>query len=440
MSLNALGNEQAIVKSSPVIREGALHFDSALGAAKLDPANGALVAQATNTQTVANNSAPNPLMPDVWAYGIGTGAGIPQPFKGSVWILSPTGNPLDFSSADGSPSNTIFAAKPLSKVHQLTPTNIFMHGGVATWNPERNYWEIGIGGTFGINAGGVPIVAWINARGGERDFRNFTGTISANFGAAISVDQAAAKALAGLAFVSAAIPTPPTTAAAGGLAKASAALTAGGQGANVFAGGGYRVEVKITNGKIDGIYYKGQKIPDLNQFALDIARNSRRYSPPVIPNQGIPAIANYNSTVQQIFGTSPWDLATVSGGKNHGNGAVAVANAWRSTIQTYGQQYYNQLPNAIKSIVVFGPRSMSDAGAAVNAILSVADPQTANQIVSRLENRYNLDFGVPAVKVANEFDIIQEPRPGDYEFVRNVFEGDYRYFEDNPQNNARPLL
>ena len=65
-------------------------------------------------QILAGNSNPNPLQPDVWAYGVGTGAAVPAQFKGGVFILSPSGNPLDFSSADDGKSNTIFAAKPVT--------------------------------------------------------------------------------------------------------------------------------------------------------------------------------------------------------------------------------------------------------------------------------------------------------------------------------------
>ncbi len=76
---------------------------------------------------------------------------------------------------------------------------------------------------------------------------------------------------------------------------------------------------------------------------------------------------------------------------------------------------------------------MAEAGRAVNALLSVASQGDSGLIVDALLNRYGLDFGVPAVKVSNDLrERLGQQRPGDYGFVRNVFEGDYRYPLDNP--------
>ncbi|MDZ4792128.1 MAG: hypothetical protein SGJ17_13130, partial [Hyphomicrobiales bacterium] len=386
-------------------------------------------------QILAGNSNPNPLQPDVWAYGVGTGAAVPAQFKGGVFILSPSGNPLDFSSADDGKSNTIFAAKPVTfgsinqTIRNFSLRGGYGGGGVATWKPDNNYWEAGPGVSAVLNVG-VPVMVWFNIRGGLPN--DFTGTVSSNVGIAVAVDQVAARGLAGLALISAAIPTPPTQGAAAGLGTAAGALTATGQGANLFVGGGYRVEMRFTGGNLNGIFYKGQKILDFDQFVRDAAQSTRdRYRPPVIPNRGIPAIADYNYTSQLVFGTSPWDLARTSGGLNQGNGAIAVANAWSSVIREYGFARLGQLPSDVAGIVLTGPNNMADAGKAVNAILSLVGQQEASQILNRLQNPYNLDFGVFGVKLANE--LFPGLRPGDYQFVRNAFEGRYRYILDNPR-------
>lgn len=370
-------------------------------------------------------------MPDATVLGVTTGPLVPPGWRGGAFMIMPGNNPADWTTEDGTPSNTFFVSKNVVQGPGPDWMAAFSRGGVGTWNPGTNQLELGYGGTIAFRPGGVPIAGFLNIRGNPPE--NFTGTISANFGVVGSLDQAAARALSALAPAVAAIPTPQSAGVAAGMAKASAFLTGLGQGANVMFGAAERLEARFENGNLVGLYSGGQRIVDIEQFMIDALRDDR-YRPPVIPNNGNPVIANYNYTTQLAFGTSPWDLAAQSGGLNHGNGAMAVANAWRETIQAYGQRYYDQLPSDVQRIVLFGPRSMADAGNAANALLAVASPGDATLITRGLTNRYNLDFGVPAVKAVNSFNesILGGQRPGDYEFVRNVFEGDYRYRLDNP--------
>lgn len=390
--------------------------------------------QATSpTMEIAQASNPSPLRPGAWIYGVATGSMVPPGWSGGVFITSPTGNPFNFSEQDG---NSIFVSKNLV-TGRINPATAFARGAVGTYNPATNQLELGYGGSIKVNVAGTPVIGFLNARANPP--ANFTGTVSANFGIAASVDQAAAGALSGAAGLTAMIPTPQTAGAAAGLAKASGILRGIGQAANGYAGVGYRVELRFEQGDLKGIYYQGRRIVDLEAFMSDALSGNQRYRPPVIPNMGIPAIASFNYTNQLIFGTSPWDLAAGSGGQNHGNSSVAVANDWRGAIQTYGMRYLQRLPENARGIVLQGgPRSMAEAGAAANAILAAATPDDALAFASRLQNRYDLDFGVPYVKALNGFASQGAARPGDYQFVRNVFQGNYRYPADNPAPSTRP--
>lgn len=419
-------NEPVLFLVPPGGRGGGFDLNGLVGAGGVD---GTTSVGGTNP-IVASNGRPL-WLPDAAVIGVTTGPAVPPDWRGGAFIISPTGNLADWTTEDGDPTNIIFLSKNIVQGPGPDWMAAFSRGAVGTWNPETRAIELGYGGVVAFRPGGVPIAGFLNIRGNVPE--NFTGTISANFGVIASLDQAAARALGGLAAMLAKIPHPKSAAVAAGLAQASAFLTAVGQGGNVMAGAAERVEARFENGQLVGLYSGGRRIVDIEQFMLDVIANER-YSPPVIPNNGDPAIANYNYTVQMIFGSSPWDLAATSGGLNHGNGAIAVANAWRDTIQAYGRRYYDQLPDDVQRIVLFGPQSMSEAGRAVNALLAVASDGDAGLIVDALENRYGLDFGVPAVKFSNELNerVFGQTRPGDYEFVRNVFEGDYRYPLDNP--------
>lgn len=387
----------------------------------------AAIGEVQPTMQIAQASNPHPLQPGAWVYGVATGPMVPPGWSGGVFITSPSGNPLNFSEENG---NSIFVSKNVT-TGRINPATAFGRGGVGTYNPVTNQLELGYGGTIKVNIAGTPVIGFLNARANPPE--NFTGSISANFGIAASVDQAAAGALSGMAGLAAAIPTPQTAGAAAGLAKASAILRGIGQAANGYAGIGYRVELRFNEGNLQGIYYQGRPIVDIEAFMQDALKGNERYKPPVIPNNGVPEIANLNYTNQLIFGTSPWDLAATSDGLNNGNPSVAVANDWRGAIQSYGMRYLQQLPDdARRTVLLGGPRSMSEAGAAVNAILAVASPDDATAIASRLANRYDLDFGVPLVKAFNEVQNGLSQRPGDYQFVRNVFQGNYRDPLDNP--------
>lgn len=377
-------------------------------------------------------SSSNPLAPGAYVLGVGTGAAVPPGWRGGAFMLIPPGNsPFDFTDGDGTPSNTIFVSKNVVSGIPVNPIGALSHGAVGTYNPATKEVQPGYGGTFVGKVAGTPVLGFVNTRGTVTG--DFTGTVSGNFGVAFSMDQAAAGALGATAGLARTIPHPKGQAAAAGLQAGHDFLRGVGQAANAWGGVGYRVELRFEKGDLKGIYYNGKQITDMQQFVKD-AISQERYRPPVIPNGGVSEIANFNSTLQTAFGTSPWDLAAVSGGSNHGNAVVGIANAWRGTIQAYGQRYYDRLPRDVQSTVTLGPQSMSDAGRAVNAILDVASQGDAGQILDTLRNRYDLDFGVPGVKMMNgvNLGLTQTLRPQDYEFVRNAFEGDYRFPADNP--------
>lgn len=378
---------------------------------------------------------PNPIAPDGYFLGAGAGALVPDGWRGGAFVIMPPGNsPLDFTTEDGTPPNTIFVSKNLARGN-VGDLFKYARQGVGTYNTTTGELELGYGGSIVVNGpGNVPILGFLNARANPPE--NFTGTISANFGVGFSLDQSAALALSGIGAAASTVPVPQVQAGARGAQAVAGFLRGLGQVGNAYAGVGYRVELRFREGQLDGIYYKGQRIVDLEQFMRDSVAGANRYRPPVIPNGGSPVIANFNYTNQLIFGTSPWDLAATSGGSNHGNGAVGVANSWRQTIQAYGQRYYDQLPDDVRQTVVLGPRSMADAGRAVNALLAVASDGDAGLIMQGLENRYDLDFGVPGVKLGNQLRNNPANRPGDYGFVRNAFEGDYRWPVDNPNRPA----
>ncbi len=382
-----------------------------------------MLTEVHRSETVALGSLPKLGTPDAYAYGVLPGPLVPLPLKMGGFVLSPTGNPLDFSTEDGTPSNCIFVAKPVV-AGRINADVVFSRGGVGTYNPQTGTLELGYGGLGVTKIGGIPVVAWLNTRSNVPD--GFTGTISANLGVAFSVDQAAATAMAGAAPLAAAVPGGGR--AAVGMGKAASLLRSMGQAGSGYIGAGYRVELRFKDGALDGIYYKGQKV-ELQEFAQS-ALASKEFRPAVVPNSGDPKVANYNAINQMIFGSSPWDLAAASGGKNHGNGALDVANAWRGVIQEFGTAYMSRLPADVQAIVIAGPRSMNDAGQAANALLSVASPADQEKILARLQNRYGLNFGVPAVAALNGTGAGLIGKPGDYDFVRNVFQGAYRNQSD----------
>ncbi len=397
---------------------------------------------ATTEIAQAGRGNPNPLAPDAFFYGAATGPIVPPNWRGGAFITMPSGNgPFDFTTQDGTPSNVIFVSKNVVS-GTFNPAVAFSRSGVGTYNPETRQLELGYGGTIAAKAFGTPVIVFANARANPPE--NFTGTISGNVGIGFSVDQAAAGALGGMARAARTIPHPKGQAAAGGLQATSDILRGVGQGANGYLGAGYRVEFKFVNGQFDGMYYKGQKIVDLEKFAQDAVSTADRYKPPVIPNNGSPAIANLNYTNQLAFGTSPWDLGATSGGKNHGNGAVAAANA----VYSLGQQ---------SGVLAPGQRitSMAQAGQILDEVITQRGFPDINKMVAgdpgelayagtlNTLAKYDLDFGSIMAKTYFGLAPATE-RPGDYAFVRNTFEGDYRHWGDNPAvppgGNSRPRL
>jgi hypothetical protein len=210
--------------------------------------------------------------PDVAAYGVALLPDFPikLPFGvKSGWILSPSGNPLNFSETGG---NVFFVSMP-TKYGGMSFGRFgsLVQGGVATYNPATKDFEAGWGGTFGIKLpGNIRAAAWLNIRANDLPpgfGTHYTGRISGNIGGAISALDGAARILEVAGAGAAVIPGGQPVAA--GLFRGAAGLEALGKYVNGFAGAGWRVEFQFKNGTLDGIYYHGKEIVDLQGFVKD---------------------------------------------------------------------------------------------------------------------------------------------------------------------------
>lgn len=404
------------------------------------------LAGASAPATVASAGNPNPYAPDGYVSGVSSGSLVATKVNIGVFSISPSLNPADKDAS-------VFVSVPRASHPNLLRLGIpGTDGGVGTYNFAKKRVELGYGAAGVIDVGATKILGFVNARG-QSDLvdangnlkPHATGVISGNVGFAFQLNRPAAAALTAAGGALAATPLAeiaPAVLGAGRLAAGSEAI------ANAWAGAGYRVELHVKDGALEGIYYKGQKIVDLEAFLRSAFEGRQRYKPPVEPNLGFSSIANLNYTTQLIFGTSPWDLARTSGGSNHGNGAVAVANQWRTVISDYGMPILSKLPPDVQLTVIRGPSNNAEAGKAVDAILKATaeeDNGRFGQVLEKLVNSYDLDFGTGGVAFFNNPPLgLPKPRPNDYDFVRSVFQGDYRYPTDNPPppepGGSRPRL
>ena len=121
-----------------------------------------------------------------------------------------------------------------------------------------------------------------------------------------------------------------------------------------------------------------------------------------------------------MMGKSPWHHHASAG--EGGGGVSGVARQWRSSLLEFGQPHLQQLPHDVRMTVLGGPQSNEDAGKAANALLGRLDPEQAKAFTARLGNPYGVDFGVAAVRQQNQA-LAQGGggRPGDYDYVRDVF-------------------
>jgi hypothetical protein len=384
--------------------------------------------------------------PDVWVIGETHG----QP----PWLAG--GNFALISFADG--SVTYFGSKPLSGVH----ANPFhLPGG----------GRFGIVGTVGPNgqelgpgfAGKVPtplgdFLIWANVRQDgltaqslqrkiqqTRDNPGSQFTVSINLGAAYSVSDGAL-----LGFM----------AATGGSGTALK-LGADAAGVDAWLGVGYRASVTFKNGQIDHFNISGVKIrPDeLGSFLADQAQ---RPQAPIVPNGGSSRVASLNDTALALFGQSPWDIGHSAilrtsgevvigpnGGvdvRNHGNAIVAVTEPIYELATESG-------------LLAPGARIRDNAHAAwlIEALYQqrAGDPAAQGALTARLLNPYHLTFGAPSLDMAQRMfhgnGLMQAMvnlersglglsplggKPADYDFVRSVFQGDYRWQGDNPPRDS----
>jgi hypothetical protein len=211
--------------------------------------------------------------PDAVFYGFG----VKKPVSFGIFEISPSGNPFRFSKKNG---NSVFMSFPVGTVPKIAQGKFkaiefkgIKLAPVLTYNPVTNKLEAGLGGTLGISLGPVPAIVFLNFRTdnlppGLIDFSHFSGTLSANIGAGISVDQCVAWGLKCATPFVAAIPE--VQAAAPVMRTTAAGLEVAGQFANEYAGLGYRVDGTFVDGKLVSIKYHDMEI-DPQKFGEDAA-------------------------------------------------------------------------------------------------------------------------------------------------------------------------
>jgi len=153
------------------------------------------------------------------------------------------------------------------------------------------------------------------------------------------------------------------------------------------------------------------------------------------PNLGLPVLADENYNRQFLSGSSPWAVANASGSLNHGNPVVAVANRFYGVFRAQGV------------LGDFEPISNNTHArellAKVEArIARSPDPDAAlEQVMEQLANPYGLDLGSAALAASNQHltdgqspppgaQAGEGPQHGERQFVRDVFQGTYRWRGD----------
>lgn len=426
--------------SNPVPLGG---FGSGLStdALPLAAAEGALVARNNNATL---QTAWEIIKPEVWV--VGETHGFPPWAAGGNFAL--------VSFKDG--GVTYFGAKPLSDVirNPLSLPGGGRLGIVGTVGPDGQELGPGFAGKVPTPVGDVLV--WFNVRQNgltaeslaqmiqaSADNPGKSFTVSVNFGAAYSVSDGALLA---------------TMLATGGTGT-GLKLAADAAGADAWLGLGWRGSATFVGGQLKSVNLSGVEILAKDLPAFLAGHHPSRSSPPLIPNDGSSAVASLNDWTQLAFGQSPWQVArsamatdargalVIRNGTvnvlNHGNSAVAVAEPIYELSVEAGLLAPGQVI-----------RSNAHAGQLVEQLFELArhDPQARASLVARLINPYNLTFGSPSL--ATEQAMFQSSglyqamvnversalglkpltgvAPGDYQLVRDVYEGDYRWLGDNP--------
>lgn len=334
------------------------------------------------------------------------------------------GNFVLINAKTGQPS--YFGAKPVKKLADIElkdgtkiPQGISIVGSA---NPDTDEAGGGYTATFPTPIGKILFFANIRQDGltagklaekiaGKEGDGKFT--VSVNVGAAYSVSDGLTIASAGL-----------NPAFAGGLRTVTEAT-----GGNLWAGVGYRAQATFENGQLSSLKIGGVDVPieKLGEFLANQVEAQRK-SPTLPPNFGSNEIASINDTTLAIYGQSPWDIgasaATFGKGgaydvKNHGNAVTAVTEP----IYELGVR---------EGVIAPGQRikSNAEAGSIINTVLNrIAEREGAGseaygKAVERLSNPYDLTFGSLTLEALKP--ITFEQKPADYDFVRSVFEGEFR--------------
>jgi hypothetical protein len=336
------------------------------------------------------------------------------------------GNFALFSTKDG--SATYFGAKPLRALPDIPTPFGPAKGGVAlvgTRNQGGDEGGVGVSYKFPTPAGDVLL--FVN---GRQDAATAGGLAEALAGkpgdgqTKVSVNIGAAYSASDGALI-----------AASGSLPGAVAIKAGADLANIdgWIGVGYRGVATFEEGQLKSVNISGVEIPigDLGAKLGEQAQ-AQRQKPTLIPNRGSSQIASLNDTLLAVYGQSPWDIAhsakkkTENGATqvlngtvdvlNHGNSVVAVAEPIYELGVKYGE-------------LGVGERigSNAEAGQIVQNILKKAaaeSPTAYFEALSRLNNKYDLNFGSLELQTIQQ--AYPQPRPQDYEYVRDVFEGQYR--------------
>lgn len=399
-------------------------------AALLSNPDGVQIAQASSSGN-AGKISPGQFIRGASGYALGVTAG--QPGGGVAFgrfIITPwNAAPWDGKSTVFEFNGAVIPGTRLPSQLQLPGLGGVTVGQVATYHPDGRT-ELGAGGSavFAIpTPGGTQRVSvFLNFRGAApQNGRLGDGRYSVNGGFLVNANGLAG---AGTSIVGAGTGNPALVAAG----RAIADFPIAGQ-----AGVAFRGEVVVKNGQIQQLFDENGREVDLSrpQNLLDFAQKKIREKPIVIPNRGDSAIARFNYDNQIAYGTSPWQLARTSGGKNHGQPVVAIANSWNSAIRTYGQMagYRTGIDRVrLEKIFTNGPSNNEEARSAAIYILRRGNlsEQQKNNFITQLANNYGIDLGVREVKERNQLISAYQNQPGDRAYVRGAFQGEYRFGGD----------
>ncbi len=159
------------------------------------------------------------------------------------------------------------------------------------------------------------------------------------------------------------------------------------------------------------------------QQALHAFFKTKRYQPPLLDNDGDPKIAGQNYRTQLLFGMSPWQIAANPGIKNHGVGAISVAQQ----IQQIAEDY-----DLLKEgDIIKDNQQASDILHQLE--LQLKDkPEKLKHAFDTAANPYDLSFGSQLLEDHNRlyFEDNESVRPSDYQETRDFFVGMYRHPDD----------